>query len=37
MPLLQIEDLHVSYQGRTGPVPAVRGISFALERRRPRP
>jgi peptide/nickel transport system ATP-binding protein len=34
MPLLQVEDLHVSYQGRTGPVPAVRGITFALERER---
>jgi len=34
MPLLQVDDLHVSYQGRTGPVAAVRGISFALERER---
>src|SRR5215813_208427 len=34
MSLLQVDDLHVSYQGRTGPVPAVRGISFALERER---
>ncbi len=33
-PLLQVEDLHVSYQGRVGPVPAVRGISFALGRER---
>src|SRR5215470_3826900 len=30
MPLLQVDDLHVSYQGRTGPIAAVRGISFAL-------
>ena len=34
MPLLQVEDLRVSYQGRTGPIPAVRGISFTLERER---
>ena len=33
-PLLQVEDLRVSYQGRVGPVPAVRGISFTLGRER---
>jgi peptide/nickel transport system ATP-binding protein len=33
-PLLDVEDLQVSYQGRTGPVPALRGISFALGRER---
>jgi len=33
-PLLQVENLRVSYQGRVGPVPAVRGISFALGRER---
>jgi peptide/nickel transport system ATP-binding protein len=32
--LLTVEDLYVSYQGRTGPVPAVRGISFTLGRER---
>ena len=33
-PLLTVEDLHVAYAGRTGPVPAVRGISFELGRER---
>jgi peptide/nickel transport system ATP-binding protein len=33
-PLLQVDDLHVSYQGRVGPVPAVRGIGFTLGRER---
>jgi peptide/nickel transport system ATP-binding protein len=31
MTLLQIKDLHVTYQSRQGPVPAVRGVSLAVE------
>ena len=33
-PLLSVEDLKVAYQGRTGQVPALRGVSFALGRER---
>ncbi|MEW2517564.1 ABC transporter ATP-binding protein [Actinacidiphila alni] len=29
-PLLDIEDLRISYRGRTGPVPAVRGIDLTV-------
>jgi peptide/nickel transport system ATP-binding protein len=29
-PLLSVEDLHVTYQSASGPVPAVRGVSFDL-------
>ena len=29
-PLLQIEDLHVTYAARSGPVPAVRGVDLAV-------
>jgi peptide/nickel transport system ATP-binding protein len=32
--LLTVEDLHVSYRGRTGPVAALRGVSFAVGRER---
>jgi peptide/nickel transport system ATP-binding protein len=32
--LLEVEDLHVAYQGRTGPVPALRGVNFSLGRER---
>ena len=31
-PLLSVRDLHVTYQPKAGPVPAVRGVSFDLER-----
>ena len=30
-PLLQIEDLHVSFQTRRGPVEAVRGVTLSLQ------
>lgn len=30
-PLLEVEDLHVTYRAASGPVPAVRGVRFALE------
>ena len=30
-PLLAVEDLHVTYRSASGPVPAVRGVSFILE------
>jgi peptide/nickel transport system ATP-binding protein len=33
-PLLTVEDLHVAYQGRRAPVPALRGVSFDLGRER---
>jgi len=33
-PLLTVEDLHVAYQGRSGPVPALRGLSFSVGRER---
>ena len=33
-PLLTVEELSVAYQGRTGPVPALRGVSFTLGRER---
>jgi peptide/nickel transport system ATP-binding protein len=32
--LLTVEDLHVAYRGRTGPVPALRGVSFGVGRER---
>jgi peptide/nickel transport system ATP-binding protein len=32
--LLEIEDLRVSYRGRTGPVPALRGVSFTVGQER---
>jgi peptide/nickel transport system ATP-binding protein len=31
MSLLDVRDLHVTYASRSGPVPAVRGVSLALE------
>jgi peptide/nickel transport system ATP-binding protein len=31
-PLLEVEDLHVTFRTAKGPVEAVRGVSFALER-----
>src|SRR5215470_12656328 len=31
MTLLQIKDLSVTYRSRQGPVPAVRGVSLAVE------
>jgi peptide/nickel transport system ATP-binding protein len=33
-PLLTVKDLHVSYQGRSGHVPALRGVSFEVRRER---
>ncbi|MBX6320856.1 MAG: ABC transporter ATP-binding protein [Rhodospirillaceae bacterium] len=33
-PLLEVEDLRVDYRGRTGPVPALRGVSFTLGQER---
>src|SRR5215211_3679455 len=33
-PLLTVEDLHVAYRGRSGPVPALRGVSFNVGRER---
>jgi len=33
-PLLTVEDLHVSYQGRSGNVLALRGVSFEVHRER---
>ena len=30
-PLLEVDDLHVTYRAASGPVPAVRGVSFTLE------
>jgi peptide/nickel transport system ATP-binding protein len=33
-PLLTVEDLHVAYRGRSGPVPALRGVSFIVGRER---
>jgi peptide/nickel transport system ATP-binding protein len=33
-PLLTVEDLHVSYQGRSGHVLALRGVSFEVHRER---
>ena len=30
--LLEIDDLHIAFGGRDGPVPAVRGVSLALDR-----
>ena len=29
-PLLSVRDLHVTYQAQSGPIPAVRGVSFDL-------
>ena len=31
-PLLCVDDLHVTYHARSGDLPAVRGVSFELER-----
>ncbi|MAT04814.1 MAG: dipeptide/oligopeptide/nickel ABC transporter ATP-binding protein [Acidimicrobiaceae bacterium] len=31
-PLLQVDDLHVTYRTRSGDVPAVQGVTFTLER-----
>ena len=33
-PLLAVEDLHVAYRGRSGPVAALRGVSFLIGRER---
>jgi peptide/nickel transport system ATP-binding protein len=33
-PFLTVEDLHVAYQGRSGFVPALRGVSFTVGRER---
>ncbi len=33
-PLLEVEDLRVAYRGRSGPVPALRGVSFTLGQER---
>jgi peptide/nickel transport system ATP-binding protein len=33
-PLLTVQDLHVSYRGRSGTVPALRGVSFEIHRER---
>ncbi|HZX53678.1 MAG TPA: ATP-binding cassette domain-containing protein, partial [Ilumatobacteraceae bacterium] len=30
-PLLAVNDLHVTYHGSHGPVPAVRGVSLTLD------
>src|SRR6476646_12276330 len=30
-PLLSVRDLHVTYQSGSGPIPAVRGVSFDLD------
>jgi peptide/nickel transport system ATP-binding protein len=32
MSVLEVSDLEISYETREGPVPAVRGVSFAIER-----
>jgi peptide/nickel transport system ATP-binding protein len=32
MSLLEVEDLTISYSTQAGPVPAVRGVSFAIDR-----
>ncbi len=32
MSLLEVDDLKIAYQTKTGPVPAVRGVSFEIER-----
>ena len=32
MSLLEVDDLHVTYQTQGGPVPAVRGVAFELAR-----
>ena len=34
MSLLEVEDLHVTFRTETGPVEAVRGVSFSLDRER---
>jgi peptide/nickel transport system ATP-binding protein len=33
-PLLEVEDLHVTFPGRSGPTEAVRGLHFCLSRER---
>ena len=32
MSVLAVDDLHISYRTKAGPVPAVRGVSFRIER-----
>jgi peptide/nickel transport system ATP-binding protein len=32
MSLLEVEDLHITYRTDAGPVPAVRGVSFSVDR-----
>ena len=32
MSLLEIDDLRITYQTKSGPVPAVRGVTVAVER-----
>ena len=32
MSVLEVKDLHISYTTKAGPVPAVRGVSFSIDR-----